>query len=134
MLQIIFMGKITGLGGVFIKAANPKALAEWYQQYLGIDFNGNVYKDFPFTDAEGRLFPGSTVLSFFKADSDYFNPSEKQAMLNLRVEGLFELLEKLKADGVTLVGEPMDEVYGKFGWILDPEGNKIELWEPPAGQ
>jgi predicted enzyme related to lactoylglutathione lyase len=126
------MGKITGLGGVFIKANDPKALAEWYQQKLGINFNGQVYTDLPFTDGEGKVLPGYNVLSFFKVDTDYFDPSEKQTMLNLRVEGLFELLDKLKAAGVTIVGEPMDEEYGKFGWILDPEGNKIELWEPPA--
>ena len=126
------MGKITGLGGVFIKANDPKALAEWYQQHLGINFNGNVYTDFPLTDEQGKVLPGSNVLSFFKVDTDYFDPSKKQTMINLRVEGLFELLDKLKAEGVTIVGDPMDEDYGKFGWILDLEGNKIELWEPPA--
>jgi predicted enzyme related to lactoylglutathione lyase len=126
------MGKITGLGGVFIKANDPKALAEWYQQHLGINFNGQVYTDLPLTDEQGNVLPGYNVLSFFKVDTDYFDPSKKQAMLNLRVEGLFALLDKLKAEGVTIVGEPMDEEYGKFGWILDIEGNKIELWEPPA--
>jgi D-3-phosphoglycerate dehydrogenase len=125
------MGKVTGLGGVFIKANDPKALAEWYQQHLGINFNGTSYTDFPLTDEQGTVFPGSNVLSFFKVDTDYFDPSKKQAMLNLRVEGLFELLDKLKAEGVTIVGDPMNEDYGKFGWILDLEGNKIELWEPP---
>ncbi|HEX7845928.1 MAG TPA: VOC family protein [Chitinophagaceae bacterium] len=124
------MGKITGLGGVFIKTKDAKALAAWYQEYLGIDFNGNVYKDFSLTDESGKVLPGSNVLSFFNSNSDYFSPSEKQTMLNLRVSGLFELLEELKSKGVTIVGEPMDESYGKFGWILDPEGNKIELWEP----
>ncbi len=125
------MGCITGVGGVFLKAKDPSALANWYQQHLGISFNGNMYKDFPFTGDDGKVLPGYTVLSFFKEDTDYFDPSAKQAMINLRVEGLFELLEKLKANGVALVGEPMDEVYGKFAWIVDPEGNKIELWEPP---
>jgi D-3-phosphoglycerate dehydrogenase len=126
------MGRITGLGGVFIKANDPKVLAEWYQRHLGINFNGQVYTDLPFTGEDGKALPGYNVLSFFKADSDYFAPSEKQTMLNLRVEGLFALLDKLKAEGVTIVGDPMDEDYGKFGWILDLEGNKIELWEPPA--
>ena len=126
------MGKITGLGGVFIKAADPKLLAEWYQQHLGIDFNGNIYVDFPFTDNEGKITAGSNVLSFFKDDSPYFHPSTKPAMLNLRVSDLFGLLEQLKKNGVEIVGEPMDEEYGKFGWIMDPEGNKIELWEPPV--
>jgi predicted enzyme related to lactoylglutathione lyase len=128
----IFMARITGLGGVFIKANDPNALADWYQRHLGIDFNGSVYTAFPFTDQDGKLIPGYNVLSFFKADSSYFAPSEKPAMLNLRVDSLLELLEKLKAEGVTIVGDPLDEEYGKFGWILDPEGNKIELWEPPT--
>ena len=118
------MGKIIGLGGVFIKANDPKALAAWYQEKLGVNFNGQTYTDFPLTGN------GSNVLSFSKSDSSYFNPSEKQAMLNLRVEGLKDLLEELKGKGVTIVGDMLDESYGKFGWIMDPEGNKIELWEP----
>jgi predicted enzyme related to lactoylglutathione lyase len=128
----IFMAGIIGLGGVFIKSADPKALADWYQQRLGINFNGQVYTDFSFTGPDGKPSPGSNVLSFFKSDSPYFAPSEKPVMLNLRVEGLMEFLQQLKANGVTIVGEPLDEEYGKFGWILDPEGNKIELWEPPV--
>jgi predicted enzyme related to lactoylglutathione lyase len=126
------MKKITGLGGVFIRAKDPKALAAWYQEILGMAFQNSSYIDLPFTDEEGKITPGSNVLSFFKVDSDYFNPSEKQAMLNLRVHDLFALLEELKAKGVTLVGDPMNEDYGKFGWIMDPEGNKIELWQPPV--
>ena len=127
------MGKITGLGGVFIKASDPQRLAEWYERHLGIDFNGNTYVDFPFADKQGKLTAGSNVLSFFKEDSPYFYPSTKPAMLNLRVSDLNGLLERLKMEGVEIAGEPMDEEYGKFGWIIDPEGNKIELWEPKTG-
>lgn len=126
------MGKITGLGGVFLKANDPKKLAAWYQEKLGINFNNQVYIDLPFTDESGKVSPGSNVLSFFKQDAEYFNPSKKELMLNLRVSGLFEFLEELKSKQVEIVGEPMDEDYGKFAWILDPEGNKIELWEPPV--
>lgn len=126
------MGKVIGLGGVFIKASDPKSLADWYQRHLGIDFNGNIYVDFPIADKEGKATAGYNVLSFFKEDSPYFQPSAKQAMLNLRVSGLFNLLERLKNEGVEIIGDPMDEEYGKFGWIVDPEGNKIELWEPPV--
>ena len=125
------MKRVTGLGGIFIKTRDPKAMAAWYQEHLGIDFSNQVYVDLPFTDEEGKITPGSNVLSFFKSDSTYFAPSEKQVMINLRVHDLFALLEQLKTEGVTMVGDPMDEVYGKFGWIMDPEGNKIELWEPP---
>src|SRR5687767_10977129 len=127
----MLMGKIIGLGGVFIKARDPKGLAVWYQEKLGINFDGQVYTGFYFTDETGKVGPGYNVLSFFKQDSDYFSPSEKQLMLNLRVEGLPELLEDLKGKGVTVVGDMADEGdFGKFGWVLDPEGNKIELWEP----
>jgi predicted enzyme related to lactoylglutathione lyase len=125
------MGKVIGLGGVFIKASDPKSLADWYQRHLGIDFNGNIYIDFPIADNEGKATAGYNVLSFFTEDSPYFQPSTKQAMLNLRVSGLFKLLERLKNEGVEIIGDPIDEEYGKFGWIVDPEGNKIELWEPP---
>jgi predicted enzyme related to lactoylglutathione lyase len=126
------MKRIAGLGGIFIKAKDPKAMAAWYQEHLGLDFNQQVYIDLPFTDEEGKPASGSNVLSFFKQDSAYFNPSEKQVMINLRVNDLFDLLKLLKEEGVTIVGDPMDESYGKFGWIMDLEGNKIELWEPPV--
>ena len=132
LVKIMSMKKITGLGGVFIKAKDPKALAAWYEETLGIAFNNNSYIDLPFTDEKGKVTPGYNVLSFFKSDADYFNPSEKQAMINLRVHDLHSLLEELKNKGVTTVGDPLDEEYGKFGWIMDPEGNKIELWEPPV--
>lgn len=125
------MDRVIGLGGPFIKANDPKTLAAWYEKHLGIQFNGSVYTVWPFTNEEGSKKPGYNVLSFFKNDADYFNPSEKQVMLNFIVKDLFALLKVLKEEGVEVVGDPMDEEYGKFGWILDPEGNKIELWEPP---
>lgn len=126
------MQRVIGLGGPFIKAKDPKALAAWYQQHLGIDFKGSVYAVMPFTNEDGTAKEGYNILSFFKEDSDYFAPSSKQVMVNFIVKDLFALLDELKAEGVEIVGEPMDEEYGKFGWILDPEGNKIELWQPPV--
>jgi predicted enzyme related to lactoylglutathione lyase len=125
------MGKITGLGGVFIRATDPKALADWYQQKLGVNFNGQPFVVFPFSEEEGKPPAGYNIMSFFKSDSNYFSPSKKETMINLRVEDLFGLLEDLKKKGVEVVGETVDGEYGKFGWILDPEGNKLELWEPP---
>ena len=125
------MERVIGLGGPFIKANDPKALAAWYEKHLGIPFNGSVYTVWQFVNEDGSIKTGYNVLSFFKNDADYFSPSEKQVMLNLIVKDLFALLVVLKEEGVTIVGEPMDEEYGKFGWILDLEGNKIELWEPP---
>ena len=127
------MERVIGLGGPFIKAKDPKTLVAWYEKHLGISFNGTVYTDWQFTNKDGSKRAGSNVLSFFKQESDYFAPSEKQVMINFIVRDLFALLAVLKEEGVTIVGEPMDEEYGKFGWIIDPEGNKIELWEPPVG-
>jgi len=126
------MERVIGLGGPFIKAKDPKALAAWYEKHLGVSFNGSVYTTWQFTNEDGSPKKGYNVLSFFKEDADYFNPSRKEVMVNFIVKDLFALLKELKEEGVTIVGEPMDEEYGKFGWIIDPEGNKIELWESPA--
>lgn len=126
------MGKVEGLGGVFLKAKDPKALSDWYERVLGVPFEGNSYVVLPFTGEDGTPSAAYNILSFSPMDSDYFKPALSQAMLNLRVSGLRELLEDLKKAGVTLVGDMVEGEYGSFGWILDPEGNKIELWEPPA--
>jgi predicted enzyme related to lactoylglutathione lyase len=125
------MDRVIGLGGPFIKAMDPKGLASWYEKHLGISFKGTTYTDWQFAGPDGTKRPGYNVLSFFKSDSDYFAPSQKQVMVNFIVKDLFGLLKILKEEGVTICGDPMDEEYGKFGWIIDPEGNKIELWEPP---
>ena len=125
------MERVIGLGGPFIKAKDPKALAAWYEKHLGLSFNGTVYTSWEFANADGSKKVGNNVLSFFKETSDYFAPSEKSVMLNFIVIDLFALLEVLKSEGIQIIGDPMDEEYGKFGWILDLEGNKIELWEPP---
>lgn len=128
------MGKISGLGGVFIKAKDPKSLADWYDQILGIGFNGNSYIVMPFNDADGKPSAGYNVFSIFPWDTSYFEPSVRHVMINLRVEDLDGLLEDLKKKGVEMAGEPQNGEYGKFAWIVDPEGNKIEMWEPPPGQ
>lgn len=118
------MERVTGIGGVFIRSKDPKAMAAWYQRHLGIEFGDGSYFNFEWSKK------GSTVFSFFKADSKYFDPSTSSFMVNLRVQNLAELLKNLEKEGVTVVGELQDTEYGKFGWILDPEGNKVELWEP----
>jgi len=120
------MKRVIGIGGIFFKAQNPKALAEWYQTHLGIEFGGKTYSDFQFQEKE----KGWTAFSLFKADTQYFDPSAKEFMLNLRVENLDVVLEILRGEGVHVFDEREDGDYGKFGWILDLEGNKIELWEP----
>jgi predicted enzyme related to lactoylglutathione lyase len=131
LVQIIKMERVIGLGGPFIKANDPKALAAWYEKHLGIKFHG-TYATFDFTNSDGSKKQGSNVLTFFKNESDYFAPSQKQVMINLIVRDLNALMIVLKEEGIALIGDPMDEEYGKFCWIMDPEGNKIELWEPPV--
>lgn len=119
------MNRIIGLGGIFFKAKDPKALAEWYEKHLGFDFNDTTYTDFPL---DGK---GFNVLSFFPENTEYLAPSESSFMLNFRVEDLDSLLEILESEGVHVFDEMEESEFGKFGWILDPEGNKIELWQPP---
>lgn len=124
------MQKVTGIGGVFIKAANAKELAAWYQQHLGIEFGDNLYIDFKWVNEHDGAVPGHTVFSFFKHDSNYFAPSTKPVMINFRVKDLYGLLRDLKEAGVWVDERTEEHEYGKFGWCMDPEGNKIELWEP----
>jgi predicted enzyme related to lactoylglutathione lyase len=123
------MSKVTGIGGVFFKARNPKELMEWYDQHLGIQFQ-HGFIQFKWADDQGNKPTGSTTLSIFKEDSTHFSPGEKSFMINFRVSDLRALLAELKEKGVTIVGDIQEYEYGRFGWIVDPEGHKIELWEP----
>lgn len=123
------MQKITGIGGVFFKAQDPASLMAWYKEHLGLEFaNGSLI--FTWNNPEPPAEPGSTVFAFFKSTSAYFQPSDKPYMINFRVSDLAGLLQELKGKGVTIVGDMEEHEYGKFGWIVDPENNKIELWEP----
>ncbi|WP_299153246.1 VOC family protein [uncultured Christiangramia sp.] len=119
--------RVTGLGGFFFKAKDPDATKSWYNQHLGLDTD-QYGCTFWWKDKQGK--DCSTQWSPMDHKTEYFHPSEKQFMMNFRVENLEELLKVLKAEGVEVVGEMETYDYGKFGWILDPEGNKIELWEP----
>jgi predicted enzyme related to lactoylglutathione lyase len=127
------MERVTGIGGIFFKSKDPKAMAAWYQKHLGIPFGENSYTVFAWTNPHHPTAPGSTVFSFFKNDTDYFQPSEKAFMINFRVKNLKELVATLEREGVKIAGDIQEFEYGKFGWIMDPEGNKIELWEPVDG-
>ncbi|WP_136482130.1 VOC family protein [Cognatitamlana onchidii] len=119
--------RVTGLGGLFFKSKNPKATKDWYNKHLG--FNTDDWGcTFWWKDANGNSC--STQWSPFQEDTKYFQPSKKDFMFNYRVEDLEALLKVLKEEGVTVVGDIEVYDYGKFGWILDNEGNKIELWEP----
>ncbi len=119
--------RVTGLGGLFFKTKDPKATKEWYGKHLGLPID-DYGCTFWWKDKQGN--DCSTQWSPFKDDTTYFAPSDKEFMMNFRVENLTALLKVLKAEGVTIVGKTEEYEYGKFGWILDPEGNKIELWEP----
>ncbi len=121
------MKRVTGIGGFFFKSKDPNATKEWYKNHLGLptDAYGCTFE---WKDKEGN--DCQTQWSTFAEDTKYFEPSEKQFMMNFRVDNLEVLLEVLKEEGVTIVGEMQSYDYGNFGWILDPEGNKIELWEP----
>lgn len=127
------MRRVTGIGGIFFKAAAPKALADWYRIHLGFKVEpwGGVAFHWADDNASGT---GTTIWSPFKADTTYFAPSTAPFMVNFRVEDLQALLTTLRAEGCS-VDEKVDESeFGKFGWVMDPEGNRIELWQPPAGQ
>ncbi|WP_435624397.1 VOC family protein [Flagellimonas sp.] len=119
--------RVTGIGGIFFKAKNPDHIKTWYKEHLGIPTD-NYGWSFWWKDADGN--DCMTQWSPFNEDTKYFNPSEKQFMMNYRVENLKELLEVLKSEGVQVIDKVEEYDYGKFGWIVDPEGNKIELWEP----
>jgi len=119
--------RVTGIGGFFFKSEDPKALRDWYRKHLGLDTNDYGCT---FRWKNEKEEDCSTQWSPFKSDTNYFSPSEKQFMQNFRVEKLEELLAKLKEEGVQVIGEMESYDYGNFGWILDLEGNKIELWEP----
>ncbi|RZJ82515.1 MAG: VOC family protein [Chryseobacterium sp.] len=118
--------RVTGIGGFFFKATDPAALMDWYGKHLGLDTTPYGCT-FHWKDSDGR--DASTQWSVFKNDTKYLEPSAKEFMQNFRVENLDRLVAQLRSEGVTFVGEPEAHDYGKFAWIMDPEGNKIELWE-----
>lgn len=128
------MKRVTGIGGIFIKAKDPVALRAWYQTHLGIQIDEWGGTAFQWRNDDNPSGTGMTVWSIFDATSTYFAPSAAPFMVNYRVEDLHAVLAALRAEGCA-VDEKVDESeYGKFGWVVDPEGNKIELWQPPEGQ
>ena len=120
--------RVLGIGGIFFKAQDPAALASWYREKLGMCPEGE-HTNFEWREKENPGQPGRTVWSLFKADTDYFGPGSKQFMLNYRVANLDRMLDQLHRGGIA-VEKIEDCDYGRFAWINDPEGNRIELWEP----
>ena len=123
------MARVTGIGGVFFKASDPKALAAWYREHLGMQLEewGGAILKWPEDRAEDR---GLTVWHVAAKDTEWFAPSGSSFMINYRVDDLRALIEKLKQAGVELHKGPESHENGKFAWIIDPDGNKVELWEP----
>ena len=116
------MERVLGIGGHFLRAADPSALNAWYRDCLGLDADEN---------GEWLQEPGPTVFATFESDTDYFGSRTQQAMLNFRVRDLDAMLAQLRAEGADVAGERQDmEGVGRFGWVTDPAGNRVELWEP----
>ncbi len=124
------MAKVLGVGGIFFFCEDPKALASWYQEHLGLpidpSYGGCALQ------ASDMPENGYTVWAPFTQGSDYFKPSKKDFMMNLVVDDLAAALEQVKQGGAELIGEPESHEYGDFGWFMDPAGNKIELWQPKS--
>ena len=127
------MKRVTGIGGIFFQAQDPVALRAWYKEHLGIDVQDWGGAVLPWTDDAGNATKGTTTWSVSPAGSGYFAPSTSSFMVNYRVDDLAALLQALREEGCHVLEKTDDSEYGKFGWVMDPEGNKVELWEPPVG-
>ena len=128
------MKRVTGIGGIFFKANDAPALQAWYKRHLGIDVQEWGGAAFDWTDSEGKPVGGTTAWSINSALSNKFAPSAAPFMVNYRVEDLHALVSALREEGCNVLEKLDDSEYGKFGWVIDPEGNKVELWQPPAGE
>jgi len=128
------MKHVLGIGGIFFKANDPEKLGAWYQEHLGLDveeYGGVTFREGASAGESSPQRQVYTVWSPFAADTDYFAPSEKPFMINFRVADLDAFLTKLRAEGVAVDERTEKSEFGYFGWAMDPEGNRIELWEPP---
>lgn len=123
------MEQVTGIGGIFLKARDPDGLAQWYRDHLGVPVaDGATYATFA-SEEGGEM----AVWATFPEDTEYFHPSSVPFMVNFRVRNLDAMLAQLREAEVEVDERIEDSEYGRFGWIMDPEGNRIELWQPPAG-
>jgi len=124
--------KVTGIGGVFFKCEDPERTKTWYEQNLGIESDQYGGK-FVWRDRDDASKECLTAWSPMPSSTNYYDPSKSEFMINYRVDNLDGLLAELKSAGVEIVGEPETYEYGKFAWIIDPDGRKVELWEPIDG-
>jgi predicted enzyme related to lactoylglutathione lyase len=127
------MARVTGIGGIFLRARDPKALTAWYAQHLGLKLDDWGGVRFLWSD-EIPPNTGSTIWSAFPADTNYFGPGTaagpQATMVNYRVDDLEALIAQLTAAGISVEANREDFSFGRFAWITDPEGNRVELWQP----
>src|SRR4051812_43558600 len=128
------MKRVTGIGGIFFNAKDPVALRAWYKQHLGIAAQRGGGAAFEWPEGGGSPKGGTPGWLIAPADGKHFAPSKSTFMVNYRVEDLAALLQALRDEGCNVLEKTDDSEYGKFGWVMDPEGNKVELWQPPPGQ
>jgi predicted enzyme related to lactoylglutathione lyase len=126
------MKRVTGIGGVFFTAKNATALQGWYKAHLGIDVQTWGGATFDWVDANGKPIGGTTAWLIAPEGTGQFAPSNASFMVNYRVDDLYALVAALRAEGCNVLDKIEESEYGKFGWVIDPEGNKVELWQPPA--
>jgi predicted enzyme related to lactoylglutathione lyase len=128
------MKRVTGIGGVFFKARDATALRAWYKRHLGIDVQEWGGAAFRWTDDGGNAVAGTTIWSIGPDTGDYYAPSQSPFMVNYRVEDARALAKVLKEEGCNVLDKIDESEFGVFAWVIDPEGNKVELWQPPEGQ
>ena len=126
--------RVTGLGGVFFKSRDPQTLGAWYRRHLGVEVEEGGWAVFRWREREDPSRAGETVWALFDAGSDYFGRPDQRCMINYRVADLDRVLAELRAEGVSVDERVEATADGRFGWITDPDGNRIELWQPPEGR
>lgn len=128
------MKRVTGIGGIFFQAKDAPVLQAWYRRHLGIDVQPWGGAAFTWADAEGKPTVGTTIWSVSPRDGDPFAPGKAPFMINYRVEDVRALVAALRAEGCDVLDKIDESEFGTFAWAIDPEGNKVELWQPPVGQ
>lgn len=128
------MKRVTGIGGIFFKAKDAPALQAWYKHHLGIDVQEWGGTAFSWSDSNNKPVGGTIIWAVSSEKSDQFAPSQAPFMINYRVEDLKAVVAALKTEGCNVLDKIDESEFGKFAWVIDPEGNKVELWQPPLGQ
>lgn len=128
------MKRAIGIGGIFFKSKDPKALGAWYAKHLGVPIEAWGGAVFRWQSPDNPNGVGTTVWTPFEEGTTYFGPGSSSFMVNFRVHDLHALVEALKAEGCAVEPKVEESEFGKFAWVTDPEGNRVELWEPPAGR